>query len=134
MKQYKRYSYWLTKGGYIVNNRHGEDNPKSAGDIFLGAWYAHENTPYIRKNGDAVRDRYGKQVVLLARSYDEDIKNKVARWIYNNIDNYATRSGIVDRNEVVATASEKFGIDNFDGYPIWVFSMVDEIDNKPRRI
>ena len=51
MKQFHRYSYWLTKGGYIVNNRHGEDNPKSAGDIFLGAWYAHENTPYIRKNG-----------------------------------------------------------------------------------
>ena len=88
MKQYKRYSYWLTKGGYIVNNRHGEDNPKSAGDIFLGAWYAHENTPYIRENGDITRDRYGKQVVLLA----------------------------------------------FGGYPTWVFSMVDEIDNKPRRI
>jgi hypothetical protein len=67
MKLYTRYSYWLRGGNHVINNRHQPHNPQNEGDVFLGEYYAHQNTPYIRENGDVVRDRYGSQVVLFAR-------------------------------------------------------------------
>ena len=31
---------------------------------FIGRWYYHENWPYINKNDEIVRMRYGKEVIV----------------------------------------------------------------------
>ena len=63
MKIYTRYSYWFRKNT-IIKNRHSWCNPAEAGDKFLGLWYAHEQQPCFDADGNIVRYRYGKKVVL----------------------------------------------------------------------